>query len=102
MTSVLEANDLDDFIASVMMSERVFQSHKESTVVVGPDGVEMTLDEDGGMRVAEGHLDGEGADFDFEHMGVPRRPAWNSEMTAEELDALEKEAFLEWRRGIAR
>lgn len=32
---------------------------------------------------------------------VPRRPAWNTEMTAEELDDAEKEAFLTWRRSMA-
>jgi len=32
---------------------------------------------------------------------VPRRPKWTSEMSAEELDTLEKEAFLNWRRGMA-
>ncbi|KAF5095742.1 hypothetical protein DV451_004548 [Geotrichum candidum] len=32
---------------------------------------------------------------------VPRRPVWDSSMTAHELDRAEKEAFLEWRRGLA-
>lgn len=101
MTSVLEASNLDDFIASAMMSERAFESHKENTVVVGPDGVEMTLDENGEINAAGGAKDTGGADFDFEHMNVPRRPAWGAEMTAEELDLLERRSFLEWRRGIA-
>lgn len=102
MTSVLEASNLDEFIASAMMSERAFESHKESTVVVGPDGVEMDLDENGevsGVGVAK---DDGGAVFDFEHMNVPRRPAWEVGMSAEELDLLERRTFLEWRRGIAK
>lgn len=32
---------------------------------------------------------------------VPRRPQWTSETTGHELDRAEKEAFLEWRRGLA-
>lgn len=32
---------------------------------------------------------------------VPRRPQWSSETTSHELDRAEKEAFLEWRRGLA-
>ncbi len=32
---------------------------------------------------------------------VPRRPPWNSRMTADQLDAQERSYFLEWRRGLA-
>ncbi|KAI7756811.1 hypothetical protein M8C21_028787, partial [Ambrosia artemisiifolia] len=35
-------------------------------------------------------------------LSVPRRPAWNANMTVEELDANEKRAFLVWRRSLAR
>eukprot|EP00268_Persea_americana_P031451 TRINITY_DN3063_c0_g1_i1.p1 TRINITY_DN3063_c0_g1~~TRINITY_DN3063_c0_g1_i1.p1 ORF type:complete len:601 (+),score=144.90 TRINITY_DN3063_c0_g1_i1:342-2144(+) len=33
---------------------------------------------------------------------VPRRPPWNSKMSVEELDANERQAFLVWRRNLAR
>ncbi|XP_020575636.1 GTPase LSG1-2-like [Phalaenopsis equestris] len=33
---------------------------------------------------------------------VPRRPPWNSRMSAEELDVKERQAFLVWRRSLAR
>lgn len=103
MTSVLEASNLDDFIASAMMSERAFESHKENTVVLGPDGVEMSLDENGDISAAGGRNGiADDPDFDFEHMNVPRRPAWSPEMSGEELDLLERKSFLEWRRGIAK
>ncbi|PKA50884.1 large subunit GTPase 1 [Apostasia shenzhenica] len=36
------------------------------------------------------------------NLRVPRRPPWNSRMSAEELDANERQAFLEWRRSLAR
>jgi large subunit GTPase 1 len=32
---------------------------------------------------------------------VPRRPAWTPSTTANELEHAEKDAFLEWRRGLA-
>eukprot|EP00043_Microstomoeca_roanoka_P001221 m.31605 g.31605 ORF g.31605 m.31605 type:complete len:664 (+) comp10699_c0_seq1:118-2109(+) len=32
---------------------------------------------------------------------IPRRPDWTRDMTKEELDMLERESFLEWRRGLA-
>ncbi|KAM0012589.1 putative GTP-binding protein, orthogonal bundle domain superfamily [Helianthus debilis subsp. tardiflorus] len=35
-------------------------------------------------------------------LSVPRRPAWNANMTVEELDSNERRAFLVWRRSLAR
>ncbi|KAL8246160.1 hypothetical protein R6Q59_007376 [Mikania micrantha] len=35
-------------------------------------------------------------------LSVPRRPAWNANMSVEELDANERRAFLVWRRSLAR
>jgi large subunit GTPase 1 len=35
------------------------------------------------------------------HLSVPRKPAWNLTMSAEEVDRREKDAFLIWRRNIA-
>jgi large subunit GTPase 1 len=39
--------------------------------------------------------------FDYHALPIPRRPGWTSETTAKELDRLEKDAFVLWRRGIA-
>lgn len=36
-----------------------------------------------------------------QRLRVPRRPPWKKTMTTAELDRQEKDAFLEWRRGIA-
>ena len=39
--------------------------------------------------------------LDFSNLTVPRRPAWNEATTPDELNRLERESFLDWRRGIA-
>lgn len=36
-----------------------------------------------------------------ERLGVPRKPPWTKAMTATQLDRQEKDAFLDWRRGLA-
>lgn len=36
-----------------------------------------------------------------EHLKIPRRPKWDSATTAYELQAKEKEEFLEWRRSLS-
>ena len=35
------------------------------------------------------------------HLRVPRRPPWTKDMTHTQLDRQERDAFLEWRRGLA-
>jgi len=42
-----------------------------------------------------------GDNFDYTHLKIPRKPAWTREMTAEQVDRRETEAFLQWRREIA-
>ena len=41
------------------------------------------------------------ASFDYEHLKIPRKPYWNRDMTPEDVDRNEKDAFLDWRRNIA-
>jgi large subunit GTPase 1 len=41
------------------------------------------------------------SDYDFQHLKIPRKPAWTTTMTAEEVDANERNDFLKWRRHIA-
>ena len=36
-----------------------------------------------------------------QRLRVPRRPPWTKKMTTAQLDRQEKDAFLEWRRGLA-
>lgn len=36
------------------------------------------------------------------NLRVPRRPPWNPSMSVEELDDNERQAFLAWRRSLAR
>ena len=33
---------------------------------------------------------------------IPRRPKWNQDTTGEQLDAAERESFLQWRRALAK
>ena len=36
-----------------------------------------------------------------QRLQVPRRPAWTRDMTTVELERQERDAFLDWRRGLA-
>lgn len=95
--SVLDVNDLDDFLIQAEMANREFLSEKEQVVVLDEtaqaaangDGVVLR----GSSRAA--------SKFAFQELSVPRRPTWDGTTTAAELDVREKESFLEWRRAIA-
>ena len=39
--------------------------------------------------------------MEFTEMKVPRRPTWDENTTAVELNEREKDAFLEWRRDLS-
>jgi hypothetical protein len=38
---------------------------------------------------------------DLKPLSIPRRPKWNEKISAKEFDRLERESFLNWRRGLA-
>ncbi|KAG7385743.1 large subunit GTPase 1 [Phytophthora pseudosyringae] len=92
LASYLEGSSLDDFLASAVLANREFTAVKESI---------MLMDEaDAGPQVVEKDKTIM-PEMTFAEMKVPRRPQWDKSTTAEELNRMEKESFLEWRRDIA-
>uniref|UniRef100_A0AAV1VCP5 G domain-containing protein n=1 Tax=Peronospora matthiolae TaxID=2874970 RepID=A0AAV1VCP5_9STRA len=92
LASYLEGSSLDDFLASAVLSNREFTAVKESIVLMDEADTGLQLVERQKTVVPE---------MTFTEMKVPRRPKWDASTTAEELNRLEKESFLEWRRDIA-
>ena len=100
--SVLEMDNLTDFILQSEMANREFASEKEQFIVLDPTSSEYNpnkptvrfIDDESHRQVS--------SNFQFKELSVPRRPKWTSETTAEELHQMENETFLEWRRGIAK
>ena len=107
--SVLDVNDLDDFLIQAEMANREFTSEKEQVVVLDSTAQAATsiniINEDSNTGSATAvTLQGRGpvtSHFAFQELSVPRRPAWDESTTPAELDKNEKEAFLAWRRAIA-
>lgn len=101
MKSVTEESSYDEFIATATLAEKEFTAEKLNVKFVAlnvtdsavPSSAASTIDS---LDPSE-YMSAE----DKKAMVVPRRPKWTTEMTAEELDSAEKEAFLNWRRGMA-
>lgn len=95
LESVTEVTDIETVIEQAEESERLFSSEHPVANV-------FNLDRDRGSRSG---MTPEDREMEEElHAGslcVPRRPAWHPSMSADELDANEKQAFLVWRRNLA-
>eukprot|EP00814_Leptocylindrus_danicus_P006500 CAMPEP_0116049450 /NCGR_PEP_ID=MMETSP0321-20121206/30172_1 /TAXON_ID=163516 /ORGANISM="Leptocylindrus danicus var. danicus, Strain B650" /LENGTH=791 /DNA_ID=CAMNT_0003531879 /DNA_START=150 /DNA_END=2525 /DNA_ORIENTATION=+ len=104
--SILEMDDMADFLLQAEMANREFVSEKERFVMVDPTGTTlsaMTIAENGEDASQTAIISDEinNTPFQYDELSVPRRPAWTKETTPEELDRMEKDSFLDWRRDIA-
>jgi large subunit GTPase 1 len=127
MKSILEVDDLTDFLARAELANREFSSEREQFIVVDDVAQQITvgqsdnadgnkksikwdesvvgndddeLDYDERQRQQQQQFDLANT-FNFHELGVPRRPKWDKTTTPQQLDQNEKEAFLKWRRAIA-
>jgi large subunit GTPase 1 len=97
--SVLEMNDLDDFLVQAEMANREFASEREQMVILDATA-QAAKREEASKRIT--WSDQPVTDpFAFQELSVPRRPLWDETTTPEELDKSEKDSFLDWRRAIA-
>lgn len=108
MKSILEMDDLSDFLVQAQLANKDFVSEREQFLNV--DDVAREYVPTGQMGGAAFIYDNENdarskvmETFAFHELSVPRRPKWIPGVTTpEELEAMENESFLDWRRGVAR
>lgn len=91
LKSVTEESSFEQFLATAELAGTEFEAEKLNIKFVTPtvscDITSRSLNE-----IESRHL---------ELIKIPRRPAWNTETTAAELDLKERESFLEWRKKLA-
>ena len=89
-TSVVDENDLTALLRLAELSDRDFTAERQNARVVmsGP----TCITQDSKEQLPE----------DLRQLPIPMRPSWNKKMRKEQVEANEKEAFLEWRRELAR
>lgn len=92
LASFLEASSLDDFLASAVLANREFTAMKENILVLDNTESGPTIVQRRNEPMPE---------MVFANMKVPRRPQWDASTTGEELNQMEKESFIDWRREIA-
>ncbi|KAL2760768.1 hypothetical protein ACRALDRAFT_1038299 [Sodiomyces alcalophilus JCM 7366] len=97
MRSITEQGALDEFLSTAQLAGTDFAAEKMNNIkIIHTDQKNPYLlsaaeerDIEGKHRAHRGRLT------------VPRRPKWDASTSPEQLDLLERESFLNWRRGLA-
>lgn len=94
LQSVTEESSFQEFLSTAELAGTEFNAEKLNIKFVKPNssGLLLKNEKDKILEMQERNKD---------LVKIPRRPKWNSSINAQELDTLEKEAFLEWRRHLA-
>ncbi|KAL2152537.1 hypothetical protein VTH82DRAFT_5721 [Thermothelomyces myriococcoides] len=97
MRSVTEQGALDEFLATAELAGIDFTAEKINNVkIIHTDQRNPYLLTAAEEKVVLGKQKALKS-----RLTVPRRPHWDETTTREELDRLERESFLEWRKGLA-
>lgn len=97
MRSVTEQGALDDFLSTAELAGTDFTAEKMNNVKIihkdqkNPYLLSATEERNAVRKHRENK----------NRLTVPRRPKWDEHTTAQELDMLERESLLQWRRGLA-
>mmetsp|Transcript_34147 Transcript_34147/g.77934 ORF Transcript_34147/g.77934 Transcript_34147/m.77934 type:complete len:568 (+) Transcript_34147:58-1761(+) len=92
--SVLEQTSMDELLSTIQLKKQLYAEEmgEAEAVESGP----VIVSRSSVVQAESRALDRR------DLMSIPRRPAWTSDMSAEELAAREQESFGEWRRGLAK
>lgn len=96
LQSVTEESSFQEFLSTAELAGTEFQAEKLNIKFVNPRSNVGLLSKDEMQQKEEQHLKHK------DIVKIPRRPAWDSTTTTEQLQTNEKEAFLEWRRSLAK
>ena len=86
LASVVDANDIDEFMSLATMNHRNFEADRSHRLVTETKVMPAPMLRPGAVT---------------QHLQLPRKPKWTHEMTKEQLVDLENKSFLDWRRAIA-
>lgn len=97
MRSITEQGAIEEFLSTAAYADTNFRAVKmNNSQIIHTDQKNPYLltDAEEGRRLKLHNQN-------RERLTVPRRPKWDANMTAAELDKAERESFLVWRRGLA-
>lgn len=91
--SVTEQSTLDEFIYSAKMAQTQFKAERRDVhIVTNNDSCPSAEEIERNAKIQMEYRSS---------LRVPRRPAWDASTTPQELDEMERQAFLEWRHSLS-
>lgn len=97
MRSITEQAALDEFLSTAELADTDFTAEKINNVkIIHTDQKNPFL-----LSAAEERFSVKKQQKNKERLTIPRRPKWDEHTTAEQLDAMERQSLLDWRRGLA-
>lgn len=95
LQSVTEESSFQEFLSTAELAGTEFQAEKLNIKFVNPRNNIGLLSKGQLLKAKELHEEKK------ELIKIPRRPAWDATTTPQQLEQLERDAFLEWRRSLA-
>ncbi|OCH94716.1 P-loop containing nucleoside triphosphate hydrolase protein [Obba rivulosa] len=99
LQSITQERDLDEFLNTAQLAGTQFTAERRNVKIINtPSGSQHNpylLSEEEEESTLQKHQQNK------QRLRVPRRPPWTKDMTPAQLDRQEKDAFLDWRRGLA-
>ncbi|KAF3309009.1 hypothetical protein TWF173_011519 [Orbilia oligospora] len=96
MRSITEQQALDEFLSTAELADTDFTAEKMNIKIIHSDQINpYLLSADEEKKKLSKHKANAGK------LTVPRRPDWDESTTPAELERMEKDSFLDWRRGLA-
>ncbi|KZC07728.1 PREDICTED: large subunit GTPase 1 homolog [Dufourea novaeangliae] len=95
LQSVTEESSFQEFLSTAELAGTEFQAEKLNIKFVNPKSGIGLLSKDEKEKILETQQKNKAL------LKIPRRPQWDSSTTAQELQAKEREHFLEWRRTLS-
>ncbi|KAL4446500.1 hypothetical protein ABPG74_001241 [Tetrahymena malaccensis] len=102
LKSCIDQDNLDDFLQVVQLQNKHFEALR---------GMKLKMDMNDREVVIDANKDKEAindAAFNIENnqyiqnLRIPRKPKWTKEMTKDQLNSLENQSFVEWRKALAK
>ncbi|OJJ48866.1 hypothetical protein ASPZODRAFT_13604 [Penicilliopsis zonata CBS 506.65] len=97
MRSITEQAALDEFLSTAELANTDFTAEKINNIkIIHTDQKNPYL-----LSAAEEKSTAKKHQQNKGRLTVPRRPGWDEHTTPQQLEMMEKESFLQWRRGLA-
>eukprot|EP00484_Ammonia_sp_Unknown_P027431 CAMPEP_0197030424 /NCGR_PEP_ID=MMETSP1384-20130603/9667_1 /TAXON_ID=29189 /ORGANISM="Ammonia sp." /LENGTH=661 /DNA_ID=CAMNT_0042459771 /DNA_START=33 /DNA_END=2018 /DNA_ORIENTATION=- len=99
LVSVTEVSNLQEFVDMMQLQQQLREAaaEEDEAKLISNDPQESLETQEIEFHAALSKAE----TFNYENLPIPRKPKWDEKTTRQQLIEMEKESFLNWRRGLA-